>query len=183
MEKIEELRTRKYILTCWLKDIKQQDIYDFCFSSDIEDRMVKLTIGAIEKTENELEHFHVYMQFKEPIRATTLIKRLNAPSTHFEKMRGTLKQAYEYVTKEGTFFNNIAESELSENVSDEDNAYALLVRDIFDNNYSMYEICRKYSKIAILHISNIEKLFQIRDKEQIREFQEKIFEEAFNFVE
>lgn len=177
----KEIFTREYIFTCWVKDTTCENVYDFFLSTDMEERVNKICIGNIEKTEKELEHFHVYIKFFNPIRLSTLIKKFGIPSTHIEKVKGTLKDCYNYCTKEGCYFTNISESELTIK-TDENCVYTNLITDIFDNHLSLYECCKKYGKIAVLHFNNLEKLIQVRDKEVINSNITKIFDDELDFI-
>lgn len=178
----KEINTRNYILTCWVKDITNENFYDFYLNSILNEKINKIIIGGVERTENDLEHYHVFLKFKNPIRLNTLKKILNVSSIHIEKANGTLKQCYEYCTKESCYFTNVAETELIESI-DKDDIYQRLIDDIFINNFKLVEIVKKYGKIAILHIGNLEKIYQVKQKADLEDFSNKIFDDTFNFVE
>lgn len=178
---IKNINTREYMCTFWLKDCTPENVYDFFMTGDINKKLNKICIGNVEKTENENEHFHCYIKFNNPIRLTTLIKKINIPSTHIEKVKTDLKQCYDYCTKEGCFFTNINESELVQNKVDID-CYTDLVYDIFENNLSLYEICLKYGKIAVLHLPNIKMLYEVKEKENVRQFEHRLFDESFDLI-
>lgn len=58
-----------------------------------------------------------------------------------------------------------------------------MIIDIFENNFTIYECCKKYGKICVLHFSNVEKIINVREKEEIRQFNERIFDETLDFIE
>lgn len=173
---LDKINTRDYMLTLWLKDINQLDFYNF-IESKIE-KIVFYVVGATEKTELENEHFHAYIKFKNPIRATTLKKMLPS-STHIEKMKTTMEKCYNYCIEEGLVYTNINPSDLK-HITEREDSFSLCVQDIFINNLSIKEICLKYGKIAILHLGNIEKLYQIKEKDEIREFEYRLMDDVFN---
>lgn len=173
---LDKINTRDYMLTLWLCEINQEDFYNF-IESKLE-KIVFYVVGATEKTENEKEHFHAYIKFKNPIRATTL-KKMLPPSTHIEKMKTNMERCYNYCIEEGLVYTNINPSDLNR-VTEKEDIFCLCVQDILVHNLSIYEICLKYGKIAILHLGNIEKLYQIKEKQEIKEFEYRLMDDVFN---
>lgn len=178
---IESINTRDYCITCWIKDISQEELKAWLFAN-YEDKILKYTIGNTETTEKELSHFHVYIKFKNPIRARTLVKSLNVPSTHFEKMNTNMIKCHNYCLNQAGCYESNISNELINDFEQEKDVYQLLAEDIFENNFTMYEVCRKYPKISVLHYDNVLKLIQTREKQEIVDFQNDLFNESFDFI-
>lgn len=179
---LDKINTREYMITFWVKDIKCEDIYSFFIETDFINKINKIVIGGVEKTENELEHFHCYIKLKNPMRLTTLKKKIGISSTHIEKVKTNLKECYEYCTKESCFYTNVLETDFNYELK-EDDIYQKMITDIFENNFSIYECCKKYGKICVFHFPNVEKIINVREKEEMRQFNNRVFDEAFDFIE
>lgn len=183
-QKLEDINTRDFCLTCWQKDISQEEFKTWLMAH-FEDKIDKYTIGNTELTEEEIPHFHVYIKFKNPIRGTTLAKRLNVPSIHIEKMKTNFVKCHNYCISEvGCFDSNVSEDIIvGAEKNQSDDAYESLIKDIFENHYSLYECCRKYGKIAILHFNGLKAVIDVRNKEESKLDYERMFDEEFDLIE
>lgn len=75
MSDLDKINTREYMFTFWVKDIKCDDVFSFFMESEFTNKINKIVIGGVEKTDKELEHFHCYIKLKNPMRLTTLKKK------------------------------------------------------------------------------------------------------------
>ena len=95
MEKEQYIRTA--FITAWLKDISQERVLEVFQMYNAKN----ICIGSIEKTENELEHFHVIVSFSRSVKFSTLKNICH--SFHIERCES--KNATEYSCKEGIYYN------------------------------------------------------------------------------
>lgn len=128
------------LLTCWVKDISQEQVLNEFQLLDVKN----ICIGAIETTENELEHFHVVVKFKRSVRFDT-IKNI-CSSFHIESVKTT--NSITYALKNGVFYNDF-DNELN----NADNIYVALVNDMLILSWK--QLIKKYPKLVINNYSNI----------------------------
>lgn len=144
-------------LTIFTEYLTQQQFKDILYSNYSVDKCI---IGALEKTQNEKEHFHCYVSLMRKVNFDKF-KNIFA-SIHIEQVYGTLKQNYSYCCKEGEPF--YCSFDLKELDTKEDIESAL-INDIFINKLPIKVIILKYPKYAIYNIKSIKELIEIRDNE------------------
>lgn len=132
------------LITCWLKDISQEQVLKEFQLLDIKN----IAIGAIEKTENDIEHFHVVVKFKRSVRFDT-IKNI-CSTMHIESVKTS--NSISYTLKNGVYFNDF-----DNEINNADNIYIALVNDMLILSWN--EIIKKYPKLVINNYSNIFKMY------------------------
>lgn len=153
----KDISLRNACITYWVKDISQDEVLnEFIFLKGLK----YIVIGNIEQTENELEHFHVYVEFKTPTKFSVLKNISN--TSHIEKRLGSRYQAYQYAIKEGVFFSTFS---YSDEITVDDDLAEMVIDDI-NNNEKLWTICRKYPKFAFYNIKNIKLLKEIHDLDE-----------------
>lgn len=175
---MSEVNTRKYFLTCWNKDIIQEDLKKL-LDSILFNNLSRYIIGNTEKTENENEHYHVFLDFKNPIRFSTLKKRLQVSSIHIEKAKGTILDNYNYCTKEGLFYCNFNISDFEFSNDSDNDVFMLMINDIYFDNFDVTDCLLKYGKIAFLHIEKIKEVMNERDKRERHMSLESLWDDAW----
>lgn len=131
-------------LTLWVKDASQED---FLRKLQMLEPL-NICIGAIEKTQNELEHYHVIVKFKRSVRFETLKNLSN--SMHIESVKSSGSLAY--TLKEGCYYNDF---ELE--INNDNNLYTALINDMMLLTWK--EILKKYPKLIIGNYSNIKHMY------------------------
>lgn len=144
-----ETRLRSVFLTCWVKDITQSDLL---FNARSIPNLLHIGIGAIELTEQGLEHFHCILTFRNGIRFTTLKNYLDCDSIHIESLRA-ISDAFSYITKEGSFYNDF---DLIENKD----IYSEIINCI-SNGMSLQEVIKKFPKFCIIHYQAIKNIYEL----------------------
>ena len=139
------IKKTKYILTCWNKDITQEQFYNEIVQLPIE----RLVIGALEKTQENIEHYHVYVKTEKGIDFERIKKICN--TIHLEQVYSTETACYNYCTKEGTYYTNFTPKRDAETIEYD------LINDIY-SGMSKKDIILKYPKYAIYHYDNISKI-------------------------
>lgn len=148
----DEKSLKTMFLTCWVEYITQEELKLKCEFLEYDN----LIIGAIENTENEKQHFHALINLKHSKRFNTL-KSIFGDSTHIEKV-GKISNAYEYVKKEGCFFNSF------DDYIPPIDVWSCIVNDI-NFGLSFKEICERYPKFCIIHFDNLLKFYStLREK-------------------
>lgn len=142
-------------LTIFKKDLSQQDFKDKLYNNY---SISKCIIGHLEKTKQEKEHYHCYVSFTRKVGFDNFKNIF--PFIHIEQVYGSLKQNYDYCTKEGVPF--YCSFDISELDSKEDIERAL-INDILIEKYPLKFILLKYPKFAIYNFKNIKELVDIRD--------------------
>lgn len=142
---------RAFFLTCWLdKGTTQEYILERFTRDDLDCKY--LVIGAIEETETDKKHFHVVGCLNHSMRLTSLKNKIHS-SIHIETLRRAVN-AYDYIQKEGCFFNNFTEK-----VSNDD-LYDNICTEIL-MGLSFKDICQNHPKFAMLHYDNLLKFYQV----------------------
>lgn len=146
---LEEVFMEKWLtnalITCWIKDISQEQVLKEFQLLDVKN----ICIGAIEKTENDFEHFHVVIKFKRSVRFETI---KNICSTfHIESVKTT--SSITYASKNGVYYNDF-----DNEVNNAENIYIALVNDMLI--LSWVQIVKKYPKLVINNYSNIFKMYK-----------------------
>lgn len=139
------------LITAWVKDISQeQTLYQFQLLN-----IQNIAIGAIEKTENELEHFHIVVKFTRSIRFETIKNICN--SFHIEKCKSSA--SITYALKEGIYYNDF-DNELN----NENNIYVALINDM--SVLSWKDIIKKYPKLILNNYQNAYAMY--RDLQNVK---------------
>ena len=127
------------LITAWVKDITQQKaLYEFQ-----QLNISNIAIGTIEKTENELEHFHIVVKFNHSVRFETIKNICN--SFHIESVKSS--SAITYALKEGIYYNDF-ENELN----NENNIYVALINDMLILSWK--DLIKKYPKLILNNYQN-----------------------------
>lgn len=133
------------LLTCWVKDISQEQVLKEFQMLDIKN----ICIGAIETTENDNEHFHVVVKFNRSVRFDT-IKNI-CSSFHIESVKTS--NSLGYALKNGVFYNDF-----DNEINNTDNIYIALVNDMLILSWK--QLIKKYPKLVINNYSNIISMYR-----------------------
>lgn len=154
----------KYNITIFSEYCNQQNALNI-INSALNVR--RLIIGSLEMTQNGKEHYHIYLELERKCRFER-IKEL-FPNCHIESVFGTIKENYDYLTKEGQcYYINFNINDFLEKKEKQDEIERQLINDIFIEKYNIKYIILKYPKYAIYNINAIKLLIEIRDMEEIK---------------
>lgn len=127
------------MITAWCKDISQQQaLYSFQ-----QMNIKNIAIGNIEKTGNELEHFHIVVSFQHSVRFETIKNICN--SFHIEKCKSSA--SITYALKEGVYYNDF-----DQELNNDNNIYVALINDM--SILTWKEIIKKYPKLILNNYQN-----------------------------
>lgn len=139
---------RSIFLTCWLKDISQNDLL---FNLKSIKSIKHIAIGGIEKTEKGEEHFHAIAIFTNSIRFSTLKNELQCDTIHIEPLRN-VSNAYNYINKENDYYNDL---ELIKNTD----IFSEIINCI-NNGMSWKEIITRYPKYTIIYYDKLRNIYK-----------------------
>lgn len=121
----EFLSNFKLIMACkhWIGTIPKDHPQAKFWENEVTREHIAYLIGQEEKGHGETayEHYQVYLVLKEKKRLTWLKKHIH-PTAHWEKKRGTVAEAVDYVTKEDTRVPDGLHIEIGERPSEQTEA-------------------------------------------------------------
>ncbi|MCL2255273.1 MAG: replication protein [Firmicutes bacterium] len=164
--KKRDTRSRSWLVTQSAEKISQADL--------IEALSPYTWIGQLEKGEkSDYEHYQIYIENIEPIRFSTLKKKI--PFAHIEERRGTRRQAYDYVTKTETRIGEPignGEINLEEEQGKRNDLRNIIM--LLEEGASMAEIQNAYPSQFLLYSNRIKAYVSARDEQR-----QEIFRKTF----
>lgn len=139
-------------LTCWCEFTTQESILERFTRDDLECKYI--VIGAIEKTADEKEHFHVLISLERSIRFDSLKRKLHS-SIHIEPLR-RFANYYAYLSKEGIYYSNV---DFVDNENLNTDIYTNIINEI-QLGSTFKELVKNHPKFALLHYDSLLKVFQ-----------------------
>ncbi|MCL2861555.1 MAG: RNA helicase domain-containing protein [Firmicutes bacterium] len=164
--KKRDTRSRSWLVTQSAEKISQADLITALSSYT--------WIGQLEKGEkSDYEHYQIYIENIEPIRFSTLKKKL--PNAFIGERRGTRRQAYDYVTKTETRIGEPignGEINLEEEQGKRNDLRNIIM--LLEEGASMAEIQNAYPSQFLLYSNRIKAYVSARDEQR-----QEIFRKSF----